>query len=158
MGGKAPGDPFVKGAACQCLDMLPAHPDKMEALQTALLGIASSEFVGLETVLGQFLLPLKYNASQTAQLVQHLKEYWFDPTSTNSYFPGIPVAKTYGRGLLKTLSLSMRTTPPLPINSYWVLDHKEFYMLNLPPGRQVTLLIATPRPPVVATDGIVPEL
>ncbi len=153
MGCSAPGDPFVKGAACQCLDMLPAQPDKMAALQGALLGVASSKFVGLESVLGQFLFPLKFDPKRIGQLVRHLKECWFDPTSTTCFFPGAAAAETYGKGLLRTLSLSMRTTPPLPIDSYWVLDHAEFDMLNFATARQVTLLIATPRPRGAAVKG-----
>jgi hypothetical protein len=153
MGGVAPpGDPFAKGAACQCLDMLPAHPAKMSALQTALVGIAPS-FVGLETVLGNILLPLNYDEVETAKLVQHLKRYWFDPASSDCYFPGIQVAETYGKGLLKMLSLSMSSTPPLPIDAYWVLDHAEFDMLNFKTAQQVTLLIATPRPRGDASVG-----
>jgi hypothetical protein len=153
MGGTVPGDPISKGAACKCLDVLPAHPAKMTALQTALVGIAASGYTGLETVLGTHLLPLIYNPSDTAKVVQQLKRYWFDPASPDCFFPGIKVAETYCRGLIRTLSLSMATTPPLRIDAYWVLDHAEFDMLNLKSARQVTLLIATPRPSGAGAGG-----
>src|SRR5215470_9383308 len=114
MGGTVPGDPVVKGAACQCMDLLPAHPANMAALQAALIGISASGYVGIETVLGAHLLPLKFNPSVTAKLVQELKSHWFDPASPDCLFHGIKVAETYGKGLLKTVSLSMAATPPLP--------------------------------------------
>jgi hypothetical protein len=128
----------------------------MAALEGALENAKPSKFVGLESVLGQFLFPVVYqsNPGEIARLVRHLKECWFDPASPTCFFPGVTAAQTYGMGLLKTLNLSMRTTPHLPIDSYWVLDHAAFDMLNFATQRQVTLLIATPRPRDVAVRSM----
>jgi hypothetical protein len=150
---------LVKGAACECLDALSKDRNGMLALKRALVGIAGAKYAGLETVLGPHLLSVKFNPAQVANLVKHLKDHWFDPSSPSTFFPNTPVAETYGEGLAVTLDKSLAHDPPLPIDSNWLVDHKEFDMITfLYPDKnspsQVNLLIATPRPVVqVVTAG-----
>jgi hypothetical protein len=141
-----PGAPCVKGAACQALDALSKERAGLEALKSALRGIQANEYAGLETVLGRYLLPAAYGAEEVKDIVAHLASCWFDPRSPDCFFPGISVAAIYGQGLTTSLSLALQSTPSLPIDSWWALDHAEFDMLNFRTARQVTLLIATPRP------------
>ena len=119
----------------------------MIRLQSALAGISGVNFSGLENVLGQFLLPARlpaYAPAEIATIVAHLKTYWFDPTSPARYFPGFDVAGIYGVGMLKTIEESLKHN--LPVDAWWALDHAVIDMLNFVTPRQVTLVIATPRP------------
>jgi hypothetical protein len=146
-----PRAPCIKGAACQALDALSKDRAGLEALKGALREIQVREYAGLEHVLGRYLLPAAYGAGDVEEIVAHLTSCWFDPTSSDFFFPGLSVAPIYGQGLSTTLSLALESTPNLPVDAWWVLDHAEFGMLNFRTPRQVTLIIATPRPKAMQT-------
>ena len=141
----------VKGPACKALDAISSNPAAMTKLQTALAGISGAHFAGLENVLANDLLPAaNYSASQIATIKAALKEFWFDPNSPTTYFPGLDVAGPYGEGVMKVLEIALGGPgrPGLPIDAWWFPNHPEIDMLNLISLRQVTLVIATPKPPV----------
>ena len=147
MGGSVgAGNPCVKGAACQALDALSGNRHGLLNLQAGIASIAGANYHGLENVLGQHLLPVKYAAADVAKIVTHLKACWFDPTSSACFFSGMTVAPVYAQGMLKTIELSLASNTPVPIDSWWALDHSLVEMLNFATPRQVTLIIATPRP------------
>ena len=134
----------IKGPACKALDAISSDPAAMTKFQTDLAGISGANFAGLENVLANDLLPAaNYSASQIATIKAQLKEFWFDPTSPTTYFPGLDVAKPYGLGVMKVLEIALRG---LPIDAWWFPNHPEIDMLNLQSPRQVTLIIATPLP------------
>lgn len=151
MGAAAPPNSIcIKGPACQALDDLSANRAGMQQLQAALASIAGTSFAGIENVLATNLLSARqpaYTQAQIDAIRSHLKECWFDPASPTGYFSGVAdVARTYGLGMLKTLELAIQGN--LPIDSWWALDHTTVDMLNFATPRQVTLVIATPRPAV----------
>lgn len=148
MGGLAPNAPAIKGAACQALDALSTDRTKLEILRSALGAIKAASYQGLENVLGQHLLPAKFDAAETAKIVAHLRDCWFNVNSPKYFFPGTQsTAEIYGQGLTQTLILSLSGSgTPLPIDSWWLLDHTQVELLNFKTPRQVTLMIATPRP------------
>jgi hypothetical protein len=140
-------EPCIKGPACQALDNISSSRAALTQLQTALVGISAAKFAGLENVLAQYLLPARqpaYTPVEIDNIRVHLKANWFDPTSPSCFFPGLEVANIYGVGLLKTLELALSRN--VPIDAWWALDHVVMDMLNFATPRQVTLVIATPRP------------
>ena len=148
-----PSASTVKGAACQALDKLSLDRAALSRLQTALIGISAAKFDGLQDVLAQHLLPARkpaYTATQIEGIRTHLKECWFDAASPTCYFPRVPVAEIYGAGILQTVSLSLDGNRP--IDSWWALDHGAVDMMNFATPRQVTLIIATPRPAAGGAD------
>lgn len=150
MGASAPPNATsIRGAACKALTNISAKRADMEALLAALDAIEPAGYAGLESVLGKHLLTHGFNATEIAQIVKHLGECWFNAASPKYYFPGTPnTAKIYGQGLSQTLtaSLAVNTPAPLPIEARWYLGHSKVDMLNIATERQVTLVIATPRP------------
>lgn len=161
--GMSTPDPCIKGAACQALDALSSDRNGMIQLQTALAGIAGARFAGLENVMAQYLLPAKkpaFTAADIDKIKRYLKATWFDPTSPSTYFPGKDVADIYGIGLLKTIELSLQNNAP--VDAWWALDHGTVDMLNFATPRQITLIIATPRPAgqinaQIAVAAVAPE-
>jgi hypothetical protein len=120
----------------------------MLKLQSALQDLSRVRFVGLENVLCADLLPAipSYTPADIDKLRRHLRTCWFDPASASTFFPGISnVAQIYGEGLLKSLEQALERG--VPIDAWWTLDHAKVDMLNFVTARQVTLIIATPRPP-----------
>ena len=156
MSGNAPAvGSLVKGAACQCLDALSQDKSVMLNLHGTLQGMVNTNFVGLETVLGQHLLPLKFNPGQVVNLVQHLKDHWFDPNSASTFFPNVQVAKIYGLGLIRTLGKSLKANPPLPIDSNWLVDHNNFQMITfLYPGVGTSSRVGEPPDRHTATGWV----
>jgi len=134
----------IKGPACKALDAISSDLAAMTKLQVALAGISGANFAGLENVLADDLLPAaNYSASEIATIKAQLKEFWFDPTSPTTYFPGLDVSNPYGQGVMKTLEIARGG---LPIDAWWFPNHPEIDMLNLKSPLQVTLIIATPKP------------
>ena len=149
-----PGQEFIKGAACQCLDILHTNPAQMSALAAA-IHAAAPTYSNFEAVLGNNLLNLKYSTTSTPTLndiVEHLKNRWFGAGTSvaPSYFPGASVSEIYAKGLAKAIAISQSTTSPAPIDSYWSVGRSGFDMIvvadNLTKPTKVTLIIATPTP------------
>lgn len=154
--GMATNNPMIKGPACQALDDISLNQPAIMKLQSELVAISgSNKFNGLENILADFLLPYRsnpapYTSSQIAAIRQTLKKNWFDPTSSECYFPGLKVAEVYGIGLLKTLELALQFN--VPIDAWWSLNNTTIDMSNVVSARQVTLFIGTPRPVVPKSE------
>jgi hypothetical protein len=152
MGLRTTDHSFSKGAVYFALDQMSARPDArelMERFARALNDKASSGFPDLEVTFDQYLFaPLQMEAARTSASMTYLREYWFDANSAKSYFPDYqPIAPICGMGLLKTIEESLKGQPdPLPIDSWWLMDHQRFEVITLVSKQQVTMLVATPRP------------
>ena len=148
------GNPAVKGAIPECLDEISTRPNArelMENLKKAIEGIAALDFHGLQVAFEKLLFQQIYPPSISVdKLTDYLKRHWFDAASNEAYFPDLqPIAPVYAAGVVKTLELSLQGAPdPIPIDAWWLLGHHTIEMINLVTSRQVTLLIATPRPPI----------
>jgi len=157
MAGFAVNDPVAKGPVTMYLDQISIRADarpRLEALRAALVALAPA-YGGLETVLAEHLFKDFYTPAQVANLSEYLRRYWFDVET--GWWPAFqPIAPIYALGLLQTLSASLapKTPAPLPIDSYWVLNHNHVEVLNLVSPRQVTLLIATPPPVELGPSGM----
>lgn len=157
MAGFAANDSVAKGPVTVCLDQISIRADarpRLEALRGAVAALAPG-FDGLETVFAQHLFKDFYTPDQVARLSEYLKRYWFDVET--GWWPAFqPIAPIYGLGLLQTLSASLapKAAAPVPIDSYWVLNHNHVEMINLVSQRQVTLLIATPPPVEMSPSGM----
>jgi hypothetical protein len=132
------------------LDALSTRPDARELLQRlgdAIAGLRHIEFHGLHEVFARYLLSPVLGGRDVAKLTEYLKDYWFDEKSGDAFFPIFqPIASIYAIGMLKTIELSLQEPNAKPIDSWWLLDHPSVEIINLVSRRQVTLLIATPRP------------
>lgn len=157
MAGFGVNDSVAKGPVTICLDQISIQANaraRLEALRRALVALAP-QYGGLETVFAEHLFKDFYTPDQIAKLSEYLKRYWFDVET--GWWPVFqPIAPIYALGLLQTLtaSLAPKTPAPLPIDSYWVLNHDHVEMLNLVSPRQVTLLIATPPPVELGPSGM----
>lgn len=146
------GQSFIKGPACQCLDMLHRDLATMNALDAALMGITLANPGGLEAILENNLLNLKYDGSTTPSLsfvVSHLKNRWFGSDTKQLYFSTNLAPVIYAAGLRRAIALSKgdESKDPLPIDSYWVVvDHTKFEMIVANDPNGVLLLIVTERP------------
>jgi len=142
----------IKGWIPECLDALSREKNAralMERLVLALEASAESAFQDLSKVFAERLFAPFYARRSTAQVVAYLDERWFEPSSRSAYFPEFhPIAPLYAEGVLTTLRLSLRGGgDPVPIDAWWLPGHEGFEMINLVSPQQITLLIATPRPP-----------
>jgi hypothetical protein len=129
----------------------------MKALARALSDKASSNFPDLELTFDQYIFsPLGVHANRIVAISGYLRSNWFDVDSPDVYFREMqPVAPIIGTGFLKTLELALKGDPqPKPIDSWWILDYPDVEMINLVSERQVTLLMATPRPAGIHPTGI----
>jgi hypothetical protein len=102
--------PCAKGAICHCLDEFSkgrgARP-RVGRLRDAVAALAPA-FNGLTAVFDQYLLShVITNAAERARVVGHLQRHWFDQTSPDAFFPGVPVASIYAQGVLKALDLAL---------------------------------------------------
>jgi hypothetical protein len=152
-----PNDSVAKGPVTVCLDQISIRTDarsRLEALRQAIIALAPGGYRGLEGAFAQYLFPGFFNANQIARLSEYLGRYWF--SEATGWWPQFqPIAPIYATGLLHTLNTSLaRKGDPLPIDSYWILNHHQVEMLNLVGARQVTLLIATPSPVEMAPSGM----
>jgi hypothetical protein len=149
--------PCAKGAICLCLDEFSkgrgARP-RVRRLRDAVAALAPS-FNGLTAVFDRYLSShVITDAGERARIVAHLQRYWFDQTSPDAFFPGVPVASIYAQGVLKALDLALAGQRVVPLNAWWLLDYPEVKLLSLADvdragvtiGGRVTLLIMTPRP------------
>jgi hypothetical protein len=153
----APNDPVGKGPVTVCLDQMStgksARAD-LERLKAEIVAIAPADFRGLEYVFQQHLLPVIYSPGQSSAIAAYLKQYWFDEAT--GWWPTFqPIAPIYAMGVIQTINASLAGKgAPLPINSYWILNHQHVEMINLASPIQVTLLICTPPPPELGPPGI----
>jgi hypothetical protein len=159
--------PVAKGAICYCLDEFSTGPKARERVQNLSDAISAltPSYAGLADVFDQHLLSYKFKkpASRLA-IVDFLNTYWFDPKSRVSFFPGVPVAKIYAKGVLQALKLSLGGKGPVvPINSWWILDASKVELLSIADQEadvtvsgNVTLLIETPRPKKIAGMAVPP--
>jgi hypothetical protein len=153
-------DSVAKGPVPRCLDDLSVRPnarDGLLALREGILRLRDQSYRGLERVFATYLFQGFYSAEQAEQITRHLATNWF--SEATGWWPAFqPIAPIYAIGLLQTLDLSLaggRT--PRPIDSYWIIGHQHVELINLASPRQVTLLIATPHPPELASGGIMSE-
>ena len=87
-------------------------------------------FNGLTAVFDQYLLShVITNAAERARVVAHLQRHWFDQTSPDAFFPGVPVASIYAQGVLKALDLALAGRRVVPLNAWWLLDYPEVKLL-----------------------------
>jgi hypothetical protein len=155
------GLPTLKGAVCYCLDEFSIGKrarSRVQQLRDAVAALAPN-YAGLAEVFGQYLLPFRFHTAASRQaIVDHLNTYWFDPSSPTPFFPGVPVAKIYGEGLVQALDLSLAGggRGVVPLNAWWVVDASQVILISFTnqmgsttTGPNVTLLIETPRPPKI---------
>jgi hypothetical protein len=160
MGLRSTDHSFSKGSVYVALDEMSTRADArelMERFARALSDKASAGFPDLEATFDQYLFaPLKMETARTAASMSYLRDYWFDATSKASYFPDDqPIAPICGMGLLKVIEESLKGRPnPLPIDSWWLMDHDKFEVITLVSKQQVTMLVATPRPSGPTPTGI----
>jgi hypothetical protein len=171
----APNDPVGKGPVTVCLDRMSTGVNaraKLQLLKEKIFELAP-DFPGLEGVFQQYLLPEIYSPAESTAIANYLKQYWFDEAT--GWWPTFqPIAPIYAMGVTQTINASLNVSPaaspqasaaspealrrgergPLPINSYWILNHQHVEMINLASPIQVTLLICTPPPPELGPSGI----
>jgi len=148
------GHAISKGSILYALDQLSTGPnarDALEGLSRAIGDKATSDFTDLETTFDHYLFsPLSMATARISAVKQHLRQRWFDLTSPELFFLEFqPIAPIVALGIMKAIDASLKEQPqPLPIDSWWVVDHTNVEMITLVSKQQVTLLFATPRPPI----------
>ncbi len=152
-----PGVTSAKGPICYCLDEFSKGSgarSRVTRLRDELQALTPA-FSGLTGVFDRYLLShVISDAAERGRVVRHLERCWFDQTSPDAYFPGVPVASIYAPGVIKALDLTLAGRRVLPINAWWLLGFSEVQLLSLADvdgagvtiGGRVTLLILTPRP------------
>lgn len=151
------GLPCAKGVICYCLDEFSkARGRGRTARLRDELAAQAPAFSGLTDVFDRYLLShVMTDANERGRAVRHLQRYWFDHTSPDAFFPGVPVASIYAQGVLKALDLALAgRRGVVPLNAWWLLDFPEVKLISLADvdsdgktiGGRVTLLIQTPRP------------
>ncbi len=151
-----PNDSVAKGPVTLYLDQISVLPDarqRLGALRDAIRALAPG-YGGLEGAFARHLFAGYLSDAQIAQITQYLARYWF--SEATGWWPAFqPIAPVYATGLLHTLNISLAAKDtPLPIDSYWILNHHQVELINLVSARQVTLLIATPSPVEGVPSGI----
>jgi len=155
--------PAIKGSIPECLDAMSRHADGralLKQLQEGIEALRGKDFDGLADAFAKNLFaPIYQDPKHARAVAAYLTKYWFDHSSPNAYFPELqPIAPTYAEGVLTTITLSLRGRGrPKPIDGWWIIDHQGFQMINLVGARQITLLIATPRP-ITFKDKAKPRL
>jgi hypothetical protein len=143
-----PNDSVAKGPVTICLDQMSVQANaraRLEALRQAVAALAPNNFQGLEGAFAQYLFPGFFSPAQITSITSYLGQYWFNEAT--GWWPAFqPIAPIYATGLLTTLNLSLAPKDPLPIDSYWILNHSQVELINLAAARHVTLLICTPQP------------
>jgi len=138
-----------KGPVCLALDQISVGPGsraRLQNLNEALKALAPS-YAGLTNALDQYALSYVFSPASRVKICQNLNDCWFNPASPDAYFPGVPVAKIYGPGVIQTLTLSLAAQGTvMPIDSWWMVDKPQVTMVNLQSEDRVVLLIETPRP------------
>ncbi|MGI9411029.1 MAG: hypothetical protein ACR2OV_13200 [Hyphomicrobiaceae bacterium] len=146
------GQPMcAKGPIPYCLDEMSHKPDAralLTKLRDEIEKLRNDDFRGLEGVFQRHLFePADFGTERSATATVQLQKTWFDDNSTEAFFRTFqPIAPIYAAGVLKTLELSLGGQPePLPIDSWWLMGFPSVEMVNFVSGRQVTLLILTPK-------------
>jgi hypothetical protein len=155
--------PCSKGSVCYALDEFSIGQGaraRVKNLSNAIKNLAPS-YAGLAETFNKYLLPYVFTSAATRErIVDHLNAFWFDPKSPRAFFPGVPVARIYARGVLNALELSLNGKGPVvPFDAWWVLDAAEFSLLafvkvedGVTTSNTVALLIETPRPRFKASN------
>ncbi len=156
-------NPVAKGPIPYCLDQMSIRKNAralLEELRAAIEGVRGGDFRDLASVFEKYLFqPTDFGVEKSTQATLSLQKYWFDEKSPDAFFPAFqPIAPVYAAGVLKTLELSLGGRPaPLPIDAWWVLGYAQVELINLVTARQVTLLIATPYPPMIVMKMLLPD-
>jgi hypothetical protein len=159
MSAQLPGSvPISKGNVCSALDKISVDPNA-KVLVAKLRDAINADGPNYPNLTNIFdlhaLTPAGFNAVTRAQVVDHLNTFWFDPTSPKAYFPGVPVAKIYAEGVVKTLDLAANGPAGnvVPIDAWWLVDMTAMKLINttriedgVTTGLYVTLYICTRRP------------
>ena len=161
-----PTSPVAKGPVPYCLEELSRDTDARAifgTLQRDIMALAPT-YGGLAAVFETDLLALLYSSAEATAIRVHLERHWFDAPAATAYFPGVPVAEIYARGVLNALDLSLNggpsDRPPLEIDAWWLVDHAQVEMVTVrsPGSDRLILLILTPRPPGTPAAGKTPIL
>jgi hypothetical protein len=140
---------IAKGPVCFALDQISVGPGsraRLQNLNEALKALAPS-YMGLTNTFDEYLLSYVFSPPTRVEICKNLESCWFNPASPDAYFPGVPVSKIYGPGVIQTLTLSLAAKGTVkPIDSWWVVDKPQVMMVNLESQGMVVLLIETPRP------------
>jgi hypothetical protein len=153
------GHACAKGSILYGLDQLSVSDnarEQLEKLARAIGDTANSDFNDLEKTFDHHLFsPLSLEPARTPANIQYLRR-WFDESSPDALFPEFqPVAPIFAMGVLKAIDESLKgQLQPLPIDAWWVLDHRVFEVVTLVSKQQVTMLVATPRPSGVPSAAI----
>ncbi len=157
MGEFAPSHSYAKGPVFVGLDTMSVHADArnlLTQLEMALKAKANAKFSDMvDTFAHHIFAPLGMNEALKPDALAYLHRTWYDATSKCNFFLEYqPIGPIIGWGFLKTIEISLKgTNAPLPIDSWWLMDHTDFEVVNLVSPQQVTMLVCTPRP-----QGVVP--
>lgn len=157
MGELAPSHSYAKGPVFVGLDAMSVHMNArsmLGQLATAIDARKSSNYSDLDQVFAQFIFtPLGMTEALRPEALAYLHSTWYDASSKDNFFPqDQPIGPIIGMGFLKTIDISLKgTAAPLPIDSWWLMDHTDFEVINFVSLQQVTMLVCTPRP-----EGAVP--
>lgn len=152
---------IAKGPVVHYLDEMSKGVDaqqRLEDLKRGLVAARCNPQLDLAAILTEHLFDPFIAANKAGKLHDYLHDYWFDDQNSTVEFAALqPIAPAYAEGIIKTIELSLsglRDERPKPIDSWWVVDHPKFEMLNLVNEHCVTLLIMTPRPVGIGAQGI----
>lgn len=151
MGEFVPSHSYAKGPVFVALDDMSVRPDAgtlLSQLATAISGTATS-YSNLDDIFAQHLFtPMGMTEALRPDSLAYLKRTWYDANSKDNFFHAYqPIGPIIGQGFLKTIEISLKGGgTPLPIDSWWLMDHTDFEVINLVSARQVTMLVCTPRP------------
>lgn len=152
MGEFAPSHSYAKGPVFVGLDAMSVHMNARSLLGQLATGIdarRSSNYSDLDQVFAQFIFtPLGMTQALRPEALAYLHSTWYDASSKDNFFPDDqPIGPIIGKGFLKTIEISLKgTTAPVPIDSWWLMDHTDFEVINFVSPQQVTMLVCTPRP------------
>jgi hypothetical protein len=152
----------AKGPVLYCLEELSIRSNGrsfLEGARNAIADLAPSRYRDLGHVLAEHLVfPIFGVGRKSEKFMKYLNDYWLNPDSpTCEFVEHQPVCPVFGEGLVKTIDLSLQLSTgdsPKPIDTWWIVDHPKVEMINLVSKFCVTLLVATPRPLIIAPRGI----
>ena len=152
MGEFAPSHSYAKGPVFVGLDAMSVHSDARNMLMQLAAAIAakkSTHYNRLDQTFAQFIFtPMGMTDALKPDALAYLYTTWYDASSSENFFPHYqPIGPIIGEGFLKTIEISLKgTKAPLPIDSWWLMDHTDFEVVNFVSPQQVTMLVCTPRP------------
>lgn len=151
--------PTSKGTICRSLEKISLDPVHAMAWIVKLRDTIKADAPNYPNLTAIFDLhafePAQVPPATRAQAIAHLNTFWFDAASPSAYFPGVPVARIYAEGVVKTLDLSANGPhgTVVPITAWWLLDVADVRLINMTEidngvttGSYVILQICTPRP------------